>query len=52
MVLANTAAALLACERVTDLKAGATIASAAIHSGAALKTLNHLIEWTQAQKQS
>ena len=52
MVLANTAAALLACERVTDLKAGVEIASEAIASGAALKTLNHLIEWTQAQKQS
>ena len=51
MVLANTAAALLACERVTDLKAGVKIASEAIASGAALKTLNHLIEWTQAQKQ-
>ena len=50
MVLANTAAALLACERVTDLKAGVEIASEAIASGAALKTLNHLIEWTQAQK--
>lgn len=50
MVLANTAAALLACERVTDLKAGVEIASEAIHSGAALKTLNHLIEWTQSQK--
>ena len=50
MVLANTAAALLACERVTDLKAGVEIASEAIASGAAMKTLNHLIEWTQAQK--
>jgi anthranilate phosphoribosyltransferase len=50
MVLANTAAALLACERVTDLKAGVEIASEAIASGVALKTLNHLIEWTQAQK--
>jgi anthranilate phosphoribosyltransferase len=52
MVLANTAAALLACERVNDFKAGVKIASEAIASGAALKTLNHLIEWTQAQKQS
>ena len=50
MVLANTAAALLACERVTDLIAGVEIASEAIASGAAMKTLNHLIEWTQAQK--
>lgn len=50
MVLANTAAALLACERVTDLKSGVEIASAAIHSGAALKTLNDLVDWTQAQK--
>jgi len=40
----------LACERVTDLKAGVEIASEAIASGVALKTLNHLIEWTQAQK--
>jgi anthranilate phosphoribosyltransferase len=50
MVLANTAAALLACERVTDLKAGVNMASEAITSGAAMRTLNHLIEWTQARK--
>lgn len=48
MVLANTAAALLACERVTDLKSGVAMASDSINSGAALKTLNDLIEWTRA----
>ena len=52
MVLANTAAAMLACERVTDLKNGVKLASDAIHSGAALRTLNHLIEWTRAQGQN
>jgi anthranilate phosphoribosyltransferase len=50
MVIANTAAALLACERVADLRTGAEMARAAISSGAALQLLNRLIEWTCHEK--
>lgn len=49
MVLANTAAALLVCDRVTDLKAGVAVARAAIESGDAEKMLQRLVSWTQAQ---
>ncbi len=48
MVIANTAAALLACNQVQNLKIGVAIASDAIHSGAATAKLTQLIEWTQS----
>jgi len=48
MVIANTAAALLACEKVGCLKDGVAIATNAIQSGAALRLLNELITWTAA----
>lgn len=48
IVIANTAAALLACEATHSLRDGVAIASSAITSGAALKSLEHLIAWTNA----
>ncbi len=48
MVLANTAAALLACEKVSTLQKGVDIAKDAIQSGAATNLLNRLIQWTRS----
>jgi anthranilate phosphoribosyltransferase len=47
IVAANTAAALVACERVPDVLSGARLASDVIISGAALEKLHALIRWTQ-----
>jgi anthranilate phosphoribosyltransferase len=46
IVVANTAAGLLACERVRTLTDGVALAAETIRSGLALKKLNQLIEWT------
>jgi anthranilate phosphoribosyltransferase len=48
MVIANTAAALLACEKVTQLNDGVAMATNAIQAGAATDLLNRLIQWTRA----
>lgn len=48
IVLANGAAALLAAEQVTDLRAGVARAAHAIDSGRAQRALNALIEITQS----
>jgi len=48
MVIANTGAALLACEKVDNLTAGVAIATSAIQSGAASQLLSDLIAWTSA----
>ena len=48
MVVANTAAALLACERVSTLTEGVDVAQEAISDGAGRKMLDHLIAWTNA----
>jgi anthranilate phosphoribosyltransferase len=45
MVLANTAAALLACERVTSLHDGVAMARQAVDSTAASQKLDQLIAW-------
>ncbi len=47
MVIANTAAAMLACERVNNLPEGVALALEAIESGAAINRLEELIKWTQ-----
>lgn len=47
MVLANTAAALLAADRVSSLKEGVARAAEAIDSGAALRLLDELARLTQ-----
>ncbi len=48
MVVANTAAGLLACEKVNDLASGAALARSAIQSGAGLAKLQQLIAWTNS----
>lgn len=50
IVVANTAAGLLACERVRTLTDGVSLAAETIRSGLALKKLNQLIEWTCAHR--
>jgi anthranilate phosphoribosyltransferase len=50
IVLANVAAALLAAERVSDLRSGVARAAHAIDSGRAQRVLQALIEMTQAVK--
>jgi anthranilate phosphoribosyltransferase len=50
IVLANTAAALLVCERVPDLRAGVALSRNAIESGGAQATLERLRTWTQTQQ--
>lgn len=49
IVLANTAAALLVCEKVPDLPSGVTLARAAIKSGEAQATLDRLSRWTRSE---
>jgi anthranilate phosphoribosyltransferase len=48
IVLANAAAALLACSRASGLKEGVSLAAEVIESGAAARKLNELIRFTQA----
>ena len=47
VVLLNTAAALVACQKAEDLKEGITKAEAAIDSKAAMEKLGALVEYTQ-----
>ncbi|BBO75056.1 anthranilate phosphoribosyltransferase [Desulfosarcina widdelii] len=47
VVLLNTAAALVACEKADDLKEGVVKAEAAIDSKAAMEKLEALVEYTQ-----
>jgi anthranilate phosphoribosyltransferase len=47
VVLLNTAAALVACEKAADLKAGIAMAEAAIGSGAAMGKLEALVAYTR-----
>ena len=48
MVVANTAAGLIACEKVSDLTSGVALAQAAIKSGAGLAKLKQMIAWTNS----
>lgn len=47
VVLLNTAAALLACEKASSWEEGLELAANSIDSGAALKKLNELVSFTQ-----
>ena len=47
VVLLNTAAALVACQKAADLKAGIQQAEAAIDSGAAMAKLEALVDFTR-----
>jgi anthranilate phosphoribosyltransferase len=47
VVLLNTAAALVACKKAADLKAGIAMAEAAIDSGAAMGKLEALVAYTR-----
>ena len=46
MVLANAAAGLFITERVTDLRAGVTLAAAVLDDGRAQETLSRLVAAT------
>mgnify|MGYP001027976358 CR=1 FL=1 len=48
VVLLNTAAALVACRKATDLKAGIALAQRAIDSAAAMGKLDALIDYTHS----
>ena len=50
IVLANTSAVLNIAGKASSLKEGVSIAANAIDTGAALKTLNNVIEFTQKQE--
>ena len=47
MVIANTAAALVACDRSPNLTEGVNSALEAVRSGRARQKLTELVEWTQ-----
>ena len=47
VVLLNTAAALVACQKAADLKAGIALAEQAIDSGAAMDKLEALVAYTR-----
>jgi anthranilate phosphoribosyltransferase len=48
MVLANTAAALVVCEKVNDLPQGVALARTVISDGLAAELLTKLVHWTNA----
>jgi anthranilate synthase/phosphoribosyltransferase len=47
VVVLNAAAALVACGKATDLRAGINLANQSLDSGAALAVLNKFVEFTQ-----
>jgi anthranilate phosphoribosyltransferase len=47
VVVLNAAAALVACGKAADLRAGITLANQSLDSGAALAVLNKFVEFTQ-----